>query len=293
MTALANPVAGLGHMLGQPFIRHALLAGTAVAVCCGLVGYFLVLRAQVFSGEALSHVAYTGVVAALAAGVDARIGLFAATIGVGAGFALLGRDGVADDVVIGTSFAWILGVGTLFAAVYTTSHSAGDAGANARVLFGSVFGISTSAAVLAAAVAASIVLVLMAIARPLLFATIDPAVAAARGVPVRLVGVVFLALVGASAAEASQVVGALLLFGLLAAPAAAALRLTDRPWSGLLLAAALGVGAVWVGVAFSYAVPKAPPSFSIMTVAAGVYLASGCWARWGRRYLHRTGANPA
>ena len=277
MIALAKPLAGVAHMLGHPFMRHALLAGTGVGLCCGLVGYFLVLRAQVFSGEALSHVAYTGAVAALAAGVDARIGLFVATIAVGAGFGLLGSDGFADDVVIGTSFAWILGLGTFFLAIYTTSRSSTDPGANARVLFGSIFGISASAAVAAALVAAVIVVVLLALGRPLLFATVDPVVAAARGVPVRLIGVVFLALVGASAAEASQVVGALLLFGLLAAPAAAALRLTDKPWPGVALSGGLGVAVVWIGLGFTYAVPGAPASFSMMAVAAGAYLAAGCW----------------
>lgn len=271
-------------MLGQGFIRHALVAGTAVGLSCGLIGYFLVLRAQVFSGEALSHVAYTGAVAALAAGVDPRIGLFAATIAVGAAFGLLGTAGVADDVVIGTTFAWMLGLGTLFLAVYTTSSSAEDPGANARVLFGSIFGISAQAAALAAVVGAAIVVVLLSIGRPLLFATVDPVAAAARGVPVRLIGVVFLAIVGAGAAEASQVVGALLLFGLLAAPGATALRITDRPWPGVMLSGVLGVAAVWIGIAFTYAVPKAPASFSIMTVAAGLYLAAGC-----RGHLVRAG----
>ncbi len=282
MIALANPLAGVQHMLGQGFIRHALVAGTAVGLCCGLVGYFLVLRAQVFSGEALSHVAYTGTVAALAAGVDARIGLFVATIAVGAGFALLGPAGIADDIVIGTSFAWILGLGTLFLAIYTTSRSSSDPGANARVLFGSIFGISASAAAIAAVIAAGIIIVLAVLGRPLLFATIDPAVAAARGLPVRMIGVAFLSIVGASAAEASQVVGAMLLFGLLAAPAATAQRITDHPWPGVMLSGFIAVAVVWMGIAFTYAVPKAPASFSIMTVAAGTYLAAGCWAHFSR-----------
>ena len=216
-------------MLSLPFIQNALLAGTAIAALSGLVGFFVVLRGQVFAGDALSHVAYTGALAALAAGVDLRIGLFAATLGVGAVLGLLGGHGVADDVVIGTTFAWILGLGVFFLAVFTTSSASGNSTANVTVLFGSIFGISRPAALLAAGLALLLVAVLLGIARPLLFASLDPAVAAARGVPVRTLGVVFLALVGATAAEASQVVGALLLLGLLAAPAAAAQRLTSRP----------------------------------------------------------------
>ena len=119
------------------------------------------------------------------------------------------------------------------------------------VLFGSIFGISGSAALVAVLVALGLIAVLTAIARPLLFASVDPAVAAARGVPVRLLGALFLGLAGVSAAEASQAIGALLLFGLLAAPPAAALRLTSRPWHALALSGGLAVLAVWIGLAVS------------------------------------------
>jgi zinc/manganese transport system permease protein len=258
-------------MLSLPFIQHAFLAGTAVALLSGLVGYFVVLRGQVFAGDALSHVAYAGALAALAAGVDLRFGLFAATIAVGLALGLLGGRGVADDVVIGTTFAWVLGLGVFFLAIYTDHASTANGAANANVLFGSIFGISAGAAATAAAIAAGLIAMLLFIARPLLFASIDPSVAAARGVPVRLLGPLFLAIVGASAAEASQVIGALLLFGLLAAPAAAAQRLTDRPWRALALSGLLAVVAVWAGLCLAYAVPKLPPSFTIMTVATAEY----------------------
>ncbi len=112
----------------------------------------------------------------------------------------------------------------------------------------------------------------MAIARPLLFASIDGAVAAARGVPVRLLGYGFLALVGGAAAEASQAVGALLLLGLLAAPAGTAQRLTTRPYAALLMSAVFAVAAMWAGLALSYTVPALPPSFAILAVATGGYV---------------------
>jgi len=134
------------------------------------------------------------------------------------------------------------------------------------------------------AVAAVLVVAILTIARPLLFASIDSAVAAAAGVPVRALGALFLALVGATAAEASQIVGALLLFGLLAAPAAAARRLTPDPWRALWLAALLATVPVRAGIVTSYAAPTVPVSFAIMTVAAGVYSIS---------FLRRTRATPA
>lgn len=268
-------------MLTQPFMQDALLAGTAIALLAGLVGYFVVLRGQVFAGDALSHVAYAGALAALAAGVDLRLGLFAATVAVGLGLGLLGGRGTTDDVVIGTAFAWVLGLGVFFLAYYTTHGSTGNGSANVNVLFGSIFGISGRAAETAALVALGLLALLVVIARPLLFASLDPGVAAARGVPVRVLGPVFLGIVGATAAEASQAVGALLLVGLLAAPAGAAQRLTSRPWPALMLSGALAVTAMWVGLATSYAVPRLPPSFVIMATAAGGYALAAAWS-WVR-----------
>lgn len=261
-------------MLSQPFMQHALLAGTSVAVLAGLVGYFVVLRSQVFAGDALSHVAYTGALAALAVGADLRLGLFAATIVVAVLLGALGGRGVADDVVIGTTFSWVLGIGVLCLSIVTTHRAEGNSTASATVLFGSVFGISAGDARTAAIVAVGLIVVLGLLARPLLFASLDPSVAAARGVPVRLLGPAFLAVVGATAAEATQVVGALLLFGLLAAPAATAQRLATRPWHALALSAGLAAASTWTGLTIAYAAPTLPPSFAILAVATGLYVAT-------------------
>jgi len=176
-------------------------------------------------------------------------------------------------VVIGNVFAWILGLGVFFLTLFTTSRSSGNGTAGISVLFGSIFGLSAGQAVTAAVIGAGIILAVLVIARPLLFASIDEAVAAARGVPVRLLGIGFLALVGAAAAEATQAVGALLLLGLLAAPAATALLVTVRPYQGLAVSAALAVAEMWAGLALAYAAPAMPPSFAIIAVAAAVYLA--------------------
>ncbi len=263
---------GLLEMLSHPFVRHALLAGTAIAAASGLVGSFVVRRGQVFSGDALSHVAFTGALAALAFGVDVRLGCFAATIAVGLAMGLLGERGRADDVVIGTVFTWILGLGVLFLAIFTTSTSTGNGAAGINVLFGSILGISADQAVAAAGIGFGVCVVMVVIARPLLFASIDAAVATASGVPVRVLGVVFLGVVGVVAAEATQAVGALLLLGLLAAPAGAAQRLTVRPYVAFGLAAAIAVLSVWAGVTISYLVADVPPSFAVMAIAAGCYL---------------------
>ncbi|MBS1677583.1 MAG: metal ABC transporter permease [Actinobacteria bacterium] len=273
-------------MLGHEFMRHAFLAGTFVALACGLIGYFVVLRAQVFAGDALSHVAFTGALAAAAAGVDVRLGLFVATVGVAVGMGLLGRRARPDDVVIGSVFAWILGLGVLFLSIFTTSSSGSNGTAAVRVLFGSILGLSAADARLAAAIAALAVVGLLVLARPLLFSTVDPDVARGLGVPVRGIGIAFLALLGLVAAEGTQAIGALMLLGLLAAPGAAARLLTFRPWWGLLLSGAIAVGSMWLGLVLSYEINSLPASTAIVGVAALAYVAAGAvdlLRRGGRR----------
>jgi zinc/manganese transport system permease protein len=281
VTAAVAALGGVGDMLAHPFMRNAFAAGTGVALMAGLVGYFVVLRGQVFTGDALSHVAFTGALAALAFGINPLVGLYVATVVVALLLGLLGPRGRADDVVIGSVFAWILGLGVLFLSIFTAERSTGNGAAGVSVLFGTIFGLGDRQTVVALVVAAVVVVAVVVLARPLLFVSIDEAVAASRGVPVRLLGFVFLALVGLTAAEATQAVGALLLLGLLAGPAGIAQRLTTRPFRALVLSAAVAVASVWSGLTLSYAFPDLPPSFSIMAVVAAGYLAAvvGGWVR--------------
>jgi zinc/manganese transport system permease protein len=272
-------------MFDQEFMRNALFAGSAVGVACGVVGYFVVLRAQVFAGDALSHVAFTGALAAAAFGVDLKVGLFAATIVGGLIMGLLGDRARADDVVIGTLFAWTLGLGVLFLSIFTTKSSGENGTAGVRVLFGSIFGLSTRDVRTAILLTAVAVLVMAAVGRPLLFSSIDAAVAAAQGVPVRALGLVFLCVLGLVAGEATQAVGALLLLGLLAAPAGAAQLLTVRPTSGIALSAGFAVVSVWVGLTLSYVFPTLPPSTMIISTAVGIYAGALVFASRSRMRL--------
>jgi len=270
-------------MLSQEFMRNALIAGTAVALACGVCGWFVVLRGQVFAGDALSHVAIPGALAAAAAGIDERVGLFVATVAVAVGIGLLGA-GVfagrgaraaaalpADDVAIGIIFTFILALGVFFLTRFGMSSGASTGIQASRTLFGSIFGLSGGEALLAAVIAAGVLAAMAVIARPLLFASLAPSVAAARGVPTRVLGIGFLALLGVVAAEATQAVGALLLLGLLAAPAAAAHRLARSPFTGIALAAALALAAMWGGLALAYAIPALPPSSAVIALAVGIY----------------------
>jgi zinc/manganese transport system permease protein len=282
---MTDPWTGLTHMLSHPFMQHAFLAGTAIAAAAGLIGFFLVLRGQVFTADALSHVAFTGALAALAFGLDPRLGLFTLTIAVGIGMGLIGPGGRADDTVIGAVFAWILGLGVLFLSIFTSQRSGGNGNGAVSVLFGSILGLSGPRAWLAAGIAVAVILPLLVVARPLLLCSVDERVASAAGVPVRLLSLGFLGLTGATAAEASQVVGALLILGLVAAPAAAASRLTTRPFRAMTLSSALAIASVWIGLTASYALPSTPPSFAILAVATAIFATSAALqhmqtARW-------------
>jgi zinc/manganese transport system permease protein len=259
-------------MFAHEFMRNALIAGSFVGLACGLVGWFVVLRAQVFAGDALSHVAFTGALAAAVLGFNILAGLFVVTILGGIVMGILGDKARADDVTIGSLFAWTLGLGVLFLSIFTTQDSAGNGTAGVRVLFGSIFGLSTTDVRISVLLATLAGALLLAIARPLLFASLDTAVAAAQGVPVRALGLGFLALLGLVAAQATQAVGALLLLGLLAAPAGAAHRLTANPYRGLLLSAFFSVGSIWIGLTLSYVFPTLPPSSMIVAAAVGIYV---------------------
>ncbi len=272
-------------MFNHEFIRNAYLAGTFIALSAGLIGYFVVLRNQVFAGDALSHVAFTGALGAAVAGLSATAGLFASTIAVSIGLAALGRRARGRDVVIGTAYSWILGVGALFLTIYTTSGSS-NGRIGVTVLFGSIYGLSAAQALVAAVVGVGTSLAVCGIARPLLFSSLDETVAIARGVPVRVLNAVFLVLLGITVAEAAQAVGALLIFGLLVTPAATAQLLTRRPYRALALAAGLGVVELWLGLALSYAVDRLPPSFAVVGVGFAAYVLALAASRLnGRRSL--------
>jgi zinc/manganese transport system permease protein len=265
------------------FVRNAYLAGTFIALACGTVGWLVVLRAQVFAGDALSHVAFVGAIGAAVLGLDVRVGLFVLTIAVALGMAALGRRGQADDTVIGIVFAWILGIGVLLITLLATSSHGGTGIAATNTLFGSIYALSASASRIAALVGLVVAVAVAISFRPLLLSTLDSELASIRGLRVRMLGAAFLVVLAIVTAESTQAVGALLLLGLIAAPAGAAHQLTARPYRGLALSAAIAVGAMWGGLALSYAISSLPPSSAIIGLAAGAYAVAGLASRVPRR----------
>jgi len=273
-----NLIQDVREMLIVDFMRHAFLAGTVLAIVAGLVGYFVVLRNLVFATEALSHVTFTGALGAAILGYNPLLGLFGVTMLVALSMGAMGTRARSRDVVVGTVLTWVLGLGVLFLSIYTSQSGATNSSIGVNFLFGSIFGLQAQQAQLIAVVGLGVIVALLLIARPLLFASLDPDVAAARGVPVRWLSLAFLVLVALSVAEAVPAVGALLNSALLVTPAAIAQRLVARPFVALLLSAVLALAFMWVGLTIGFYAPY-PVSFLISALAFVTYVAVVMWQR--------------
>jgi zinc/manganese transport system permease protein len=253
-------------MLDYDFMRNAFEAATVVAIVSGLVGYFLVLRGQAFAAHALSHVGFTGATAAVLIGTTPLWGMILATVAAGIGIGLMGEHLHQRDVAIGIVLALMLGLGLLFLHFFTAYATQVTA-----LLFGNVLAVDVRTVWTLLAVGIVIVVALAIISRPLVFASLQPEVAEAKGVSLRLYSVLFLAIVALATAECAQIVGVLLVFALMVGPAAAAQRLTGGIGRGLLLSAVLALSEAWAGIALAFHTDW-PSSFWISALSAGVYL---------------------
>ena len=268
-----NLLDDVDQLLSYHFMLNALRAGTIVAVLAGAVGYFMVLRRQSFAGHTLAVVGFPGAAGAVLVGVSATYGYFVFCVAAALVIAAVPRAGRGrrpgagqEAALTGTVQAFLLACGFLFTALYK-----GLLGGVTSMLFGSFLGITTSQVWVLLAVAVAVLLLLGAIGRPLLFASVDPDVAAGRGVPVRLLATGFLVLLGAAAAEASQITGTLLVFALLVMPAATAQALTARPALSLGLSVAIGVAVTWLGLTTAY-YSDGPLGFAVTSYAFAAYV---------------------
>jgi len=279
-----NPITDLRELFTYPFMVSALEAGTIVAVMAGVTGWFMVLRRQTFAGHTLSVIAFPGAAAASLAGLPLAVGYFG-FCGLGAlalaGIAGSRRSLSAESAAIGSLQALALALGFLFVTLYHGVLNGVDS-----LLFGTFLGITRGqVAVLLVVAVAAVGLVAIA-ARPLFFASVDAEVARAGGVPVRLLGFVFLLVLGLSVAETSQITGALLVFALLVTPAATAHQLTPRPLLGIALSVALALAVTWLGLALAY-FSIYPVGFYVTSLSFGIYVL----VRVGRALRSRRRAN--
>ena len=234
-------------MFEYDFMRHAFLAASIVAVLSGVTGYFLVLRGQTFAGHALSHVGFTGAAGAMLLGLTPVWGFACTTVAAGIGIALLGGALAHRDVAIGMVLSVALGMGLLFLHFYTAFATQATA-----LLFGNVLAVDGPTIVSLALLTAVSLAVLAVIFRPLLFASLQPELAAAKGVPVLLLDVLFLIVVALATAACVQIVGVLLVFVLMVGPASAAQTLTTRVRSGIWLSLLFALMAAWSGITLAF-----------------------------------------
>lgn len=264
-------------MFQYDFMRHAFAAASAVAIVAGMVGYFLVLRGQTFAGHALAHVGFTGATGAVLVGIAPLWGLVSATLMAGIGMGLMGERLTQRDVAIGIVLAFSLGLGLLFLHFFTAFATEATA-----LLFGNVLAVDRRTVWTLTALDAVSLAALAVISRPLLFASLQPELAEAKGVSLRLYSVLFLAIVALTTAECAQIVGVLLVFSLMVGPAAAAQRLTSTVAMGVLLSGALALCEAWLGITLAFYTDW-PSSFWITALSTAVYLCVAFPRPVGRR----------
>lgn len=262
-------------MLTYDFMQRAFAASGIVALVAGCVGYFLVLRGQTFAGHALSHVGFAGATGAVLLGLSPLGGMLVFTVAAGVAMGLLGERLSGRDVAVGIILALALGFGLLFLNLY-----ASNAAKVTALLFGNVLAVSPAMLrdlILLAVIALA---ALALISRPLLFASLQPDLAEAKGVSIRLVGALFMAVAAIAVAQSVQIVGVLLVFALMVGPPASAQLLTSRLWSGVFLSAGLAIAQAWFGIVVAYYTDW-PTSFCITALSALVYLTALALTRRG------------
>jgi zinc/manganese transport system permease protein len=261
-------------LLGRGFVQQALLAAALLALVSGLIGPFIVMRQMSFAVHGSSELSLTGGAFALLTGLNVGAGALVGSALAAILFGILGQRSRERDSAIGVVLAFGLGLAVLFIHLYP-----GRTGTSFALLTGQIVGVGYSGLALLTVVTVVVVIVLAACYRPLLFATVDQEVAAARGVPVRAMGIVFAALVGVVAAQGVQIVGALLVMSLLITPAAAAARVFVSPVSTIIASVVFAEIAAVGGILLSLA-PGVPVSVFVTTISFAIFLI--CWAVGGR-----------
>ncbi len=253
-------------MFEYDFMRNAFAAATIVAILAGTTGYFLVLRGQTFAGHALAHVGFTGATGAVLVGLAPLWGLVALTTAAGIAMGFTGERLAQRDVAIGLVLAFALALGLLFLHFYTAFATQAT-----TLLFGNVLAVDVPTVVVLLILGTASLAMLAVISRPLIFASLEPELAEAKGVSLRLYSVLFLAIIALTTAECAQIVGVLLVFALMVGPAAAAQRFARTVVAGIALSAFLALIEAWGGITLAYYTDW-PSSFWITALSVAIYV---------------------
>jgi zinc/manganese transport system permease protein len=272
--AMITIMATTTTMLEYDFMRNAFAAAGVAAIVSGLVGYFLVLRGQSFAGHALGHIGFAGATGAVLIGVASIWGLVGFTVAAGIGMGLMGDRISGRDVAIGVVLALALGLGLLFLHYHTAFAAQATA-----LLFGNVLAVDGAMIGTLVVLGAITLGALAVIMRPLIFASLQPELAEAKGVPQRFVSTAFLAIVALAVSESAQIVGVLLVFALMVGPPATAQKLVAGLGSGMALSAAIALVEAWLGITIAYETDW-PVSFCISLLSAlGYFITRENWRR--------------
>ena len=265
-------------ILTSSFMGNALAGGTIVALAAGLIGYFVVVRNTAFAAHALAHIGLPGATGAVLLGLPVALGLGVFCVGGALVIGVLGTRRSDREVATGTVLALATAFGLFFNSLATKSSST-----MTNVLFGNLLAISSEQLVTFAGLLVVLAVCIGFIYRPLLYTSVNVEVAEAKGLPVRLLSMIFMALLGLAVTMAVQAVGTLLLFALVVTPAATAIMLTPKPPKAMIISTVISVLSVWLGVAMS-AMFNLPPSFVIVTIACSVWFVVWTLARhiWPR-----------
>jgi zinc/manganese transport system permease protein len=258
---------GLSFYLHQAFAQHALIAAALISVACGLLGPFVVTRGAAFAVHGTAELAFTGAAAGLLISDDPVVGALVGSVVVATAIGLLGARTRERDSAIGVILAFGLGLGVLL-----LGHYDGFATEATNILFGYIYGVSTRQLLILLIIVAIVIVLTALMFRPLLFASVDPELAEARGVPVRLVGLLFLYLLAVTVTEAAQIVGTLLVLSLTITPAAAAQRLSARPAVVMSLSVIFAMLAADGGLVANLQHPTVKASVFVTFISFGLYV---------------------
>ena len=263
----------LATYLSYEFVQHALVAGTLAAVLGAIVGYFVIIRNSGFAAHALAHIGFAGAAGAALFGLSPLAGMLLLTMGSGVFMGAAGDKVNRSDMAIGMVLSMSLGLGTLFLSLYS-----GFAGQAKSILFGEITGVSEDQIINMAVLSFLSIGALAVFSRRLLFASVQPRLAEGRGLSLPALSMAFMAVLAVSVTLASQVVGILLVFTLVIAPAGIALRVCHTFWSGIIVSIILGVVAVWVGILLD-CLTGYPATFWITALLFVIYLSVEGWCR--------------
>jgi len=268
-----NPWTDLVTMWSYPYLRHALIAGSIVAIVAGALGWVMVLRRESFLGHTLAMVSFPGAGVALALGLPPQVGYYVATLMAAL---VAGRRpstrrsaGQLRDATTGTVQAVALAAGLL-----AISATPSFVDSTTSLLFGSFLGVTTTDVWVMGIVGAISLLVIVVLARPLILTTLDATTAEAAGLPVAALSVAYIVVLALVVASTSQITGALLVFALLVMPATIANAVVARLWASAVVAVVVALFIVWRGIACSFFQPVLPLGFSITSIGMTMFVAA-------------------